>query len=72
MNMAYVLYKKHTVDELLQMDKDIRSNPSNHLQSSPTNIYLYTKSAREKLANIAWAITYHMIDKAKDKDEQST
>lgn len=61
MTRAYDLYKRFTVEELLSMQKRVCDDPAN--RNNMGGIHLYKPSARKKLSDIAWAITYHMRDK---------
>jgi len=55
---ASKLYMKHNKVDLLRMQADIEADPLN----AATGLYLYTPSARKKLAAIQQAITFHLAD----------
>jgi hypothetical protein len=57
---ALRLYGKHTMAELVELQKAVTSDPANQIKDS---IYLYCPKARKKLADIAQAITWHLADK---------
>jgi hypothetical protein len=62
MSRAHELYKRHSMDELIDMRDDLCNDPANR---NPVrgSIYLYTKKTHKKLDDIAWAITMHMQDR---------
>lgn len=47
-------YYKYSMEELLEMQQKIQDNPKNQKKGG---FYLYTREARKKLDDIAWAIT---------------
>lgn len=57
---AYELQKRYTVQELVDMAERIRQEPKNQLQGQ---FDLYTKNARKKLDEIAWAIFHHQKER---------
>ena len=59
---AISLYKKYSIEQLVKIDSDIRSDPKNR-ESKIGSIFIYNKKTRGILSQIAWAITMHMADK---------
>ena len=53
---------KKTMAELVAMQQAIQDDPKNQLERG-SSLYKYTKSARQKLDDIAWAITYKLQGK---------
>lgn len=62
MTRALDLYKRHSVEELTTMQRAIQDDPTCR-NPERGSIWIYTPKARKKLADIAWAIRYHMDDK---------
>lgn len=62
MPSAVQLYLSHTLDELQEQRQQIRSDQANRASGG---FYLYTQDARIRLERIAWAITYHLMDRKK-------
>lgn len=67
MTAALNLYKRKTQAELVEMQRAICADPANHSARDHSTIHLYTPKARKKLADIAWAIRYHLDDKKETK-----
>ena len=61
-NAALTLYRRKTKQELVEMQRQIETDPSNRTPRDGRTIYLYTPKARKKLDDIAWAIRYHLDD----------
>lgn len=61
MTAALNLYKRKSQAELLAMQEAIHVDPA--CKNLSGGIHLYTPKARKKLADIAWAISYHLDDK---------
>lgn len=60
MTRAYDLYKKYTVDQLVQMGQKLRDDPDNKIGArSP---WIYNRKTMRKMDEISWAITYHIKD----------
>lgn len=59
---AYDFYKKYSLEQLLDLDKSIRANPKNQNSGS---LFMFTKSANEKLNKISFAITWKVQEKSK-------
>ena len=63
------MYRKHTMEELVEMDKALMADPAN--RNPPGGLYVYTPKARRKMKAIAEAITYHLADRqAKEPQER--
>lgn len=56
---AVDLYRRHTIEELVEMADAIRRDPESRAEGG---VELYTPRARQKLNEIGWAIYYHQRD----------
>lgn len=63
MTRAYNLYKRHTQDALVTMQKAIREDPAARMPSGAGSIWLFKPRHHKKLGDIAQAITFHLGDK---------
>ncbi len=62
MTRALNLYKRHSMEALTAMQQAICDDPACR-NPEKGSIWIYTPAARKKLADIAWAIRYHMEDR---------
>lgn len=58
---AVDLSRRCSMAELVEMQRQITADPSNRLPSG--GLHLYTRAARTRLHEIAWAITYKLKEK---------
>lgn len=68
MSRAYDLYVRYTIEELQAKMDALRADPKN--QNPEGSFWKYTAACRRKTDDIAWAITYHLKDLRKVKDNE--
>jgi len=61
------MYQNLTLEELTELTNQVQDDPKNQTpkdeKGRPVDtIYIYTASARRRLENISWAITYKLHD----------
>jgi hypothetical protein len=59
MSSSNTYYKKYSKQELIQLQAELMADPGN---KETEGLFLYTKSARKKLAAIVEAIAWHLAD----------
>lgn len=56
-----------TTEELVEIDQALCADPKNQLPLKGRGVYIYTPATRRKRAIIAWAISYQVEQRRKEK-----
>lgn len=58
------LFGRYSMEQLVEMEAAMRIDSAN--KTPLGSFWLYTKKARKKMGEIAWAITYHLQQKKEE------